>query len=88
MRPQLIVISGPDQGRTISLAEGQTLTIGRGEAVAARLADPHVSRTHCQIEVDGGRFRLSDCGSPGRRRRGTPAPAERDWPVAVRRKSV
>jgi len=65
MQPQLVVISGPDQGRTISLAEGQTLAIGRGESVGARLADPHVSRTHCQIEVDAGRFRLSDRGSRG-----------------------
>jgi hypothetical protein len=29
---QLIVISGPDRGRAISLAEGQTLIIGRGES--------------------------------------------------------
>lgn len=65
MHAQLHVIAGPDQGRTVSLAEGQTLTIGRGEAAAARLGDPHVSRTHCQIEVDAGHFRLSDCGSRG-----------------------
>jgi hypothetical protein len=30
MRPQLIAISGPDQGRVFSLEEGQTLVIGRG----------------------------------------------------------
>ena len=65
MIAQLVVLSGPDQGWTISLAEGQTLTIGRGEAVAARLGDPHVSRTHCRIEVDQGRFRLHDAGSSG-----------------------
>jgi hypothetical protein len=35
VQAQLIVISGPDQGRAISLAEGQTLTIGRGESAAA-----------------------------------------------------
>ena len=67
MLAQLVVIAGPDQGRTISLAEGQTLTIGRGEGVAARLADPHVSRSHCRLEVDGGCFWLHDAGSSGGR---------------------
>jgi serine/threonine protein kinase len=65
MLAQLVVIAGPDQGRTISLAEGQTLTIGRGEAAAARLTDPHASRSHCRLEVDAGRFYLHDSGSSG-----------------------
>ena len=58
MLAQLVVISGPDRGRTISLSEGQTLVLGRGESASAQLNDPHVSRVHCQIEVDGGMFRL------------------------------
>ena len=65
MLAQLAVISGADRGRTISLSEGQTLVLGRGEAASARLNDPHVSRTHCQIEADGGVFRLTDSGSRG-----------------------
>lgn len=65
MPVHLVVISGPDLGRTVSLSEGQSLTIGRGESVAARLADPHVSRTHCRVEVDQGRFCLHDAGSSG-----------------------
>ena len=65
MQPKLIVISGPDKGREFTLEEGQTLIVGRGESTATRLADPQVSRTHCQIEVDGGSFRLSDLKSRG-----------------------
>jgi pSer/pThr/pTyr-binding forkhead associated (FHA) protein len=63
MLAQLVVISGPDQGRTFSLAEGQTLVIGRGETASARLNDPFASRSHCRVEVDGGKYRLTDAGS-------------------------
>ena len=63
MLAQLVVISGPDQGRTFSLEEGQTLVIGRGETASARLNDPFASRSHCRVEVDGGKFRLADAGS-------------------------
>ncbi len=65
MPAQLVVVSGPDQGRTISLEEGQRLVIGRGEAAEARLADPFASRTHCCVEEDRGAFLLSDAGSRG-----------------------
>jgi len=63
MLAQLVVISGPDQGRTIPVEEGQSLLIGRGETASARLADPHVSRSHCRLEVDAGKFRLTDLSS-------------------------
>jgi len=63
MGAQLVVISGPDQGRTIPVEEGQTLFIGRGEGASPRLADPHVSRSHCRLEVDAGKYRLTDLGS-------------------------
>jgi serine/threonine protein kinase len=65
MQPRLVVISGPDRGREFTLDEGQTLIIGRAESTATHLADPRVSRTHCQIEVDDGTFRLSDLKSRG-----------------------
>ncbi len=67
MRPRLVVISGPEQGRAFALEEGQTLAIGRGPSSDTRLTDLKVSRTHCQVQVDGGHFRLTDLGS----RRGT-----------------
>jgi serine/threonine protein kinase len=60
---QLVVVSGPDQGRTFSLEEGQTLVIGRGQSSETRLRDPHVSRTHCQVLFDTGKIVLKDAGS-------------------------
>jgi len=65
MLAQLVVISGPQQGQTFSLDEGRTLAIGRAETTDTRLTDPTVSRTHCQIEIAGGKFRLRDLGSRG-----------------------
>jgi serine/threonine protein kinase len=59
---QLVVVSGPDQGRTFTLNEGQTLVIGRGQATETRLRDPHVSRTHCQVLCDTGKVILKDAG--------------------------
>jgi serine/threonine protein kinase len=61
----LVVIAGPDRGRTFTLLEGQTLTIGRGQATETKLNDPQVSRVHCRLEVDGGTFRLVDQDGAG-----------------------
>lgn len=80
MQARLIVISGPDRGREFVLAQGQTLVIGRGSSTDTRLTDPRVSRTHCQVRVDKGKFRLADLGS----RVGTPVnrtvPLRGLWP--------
>jgi pSer/pThr/pTyr-binding forkhead associated (FHA) protein len=63
MLGQLVVIAGPDEGRSFDLDEGQTLVLGRGEKTDTRLKDPQVSRTHCQVEIKGGEVRLVDSGS-------------------------
>jgi serine/threonine protein kinase len=61
---QLVVIAGPDQGRTFNIAPGQTLVIGRGQTTETKLRDPHVSRTHCQVAFEGDdRIVLRDSGS-------------------------
>jgi len=65
MGPRLIVIAGPDQGRAFALAEGQMLTVGRGPLSNTHLTDPKISRMHCQVQADGGKFRLTDMGSRG-----------------------
>ena len=39
-RLQLVVIAGPDQGRSFTLAEGQAVVIGRGEKTGTKLKDP------------------------------------------------
>ena len=65
MDMQLVVIAGPDQGRSFALADGQTLVIGRGQASNTQLGDPHVSRVHCQMEVEGGKASLTHSGGSG-----------------------
>lgn len=59
----LRVTAGPDQGYTLTVVEGQTLVIGRGQASGSQLRDPHVARVHCQIQMQGGKALLSDSGS-------------------------
>ena len=63
MDMQLIVISGPDQGRTFPLADGQKLAVGRGQASDTQLRDGRISRVHCHVEVEGGRVRLTHSGT-------------------------
>jgi serine/threonine protein kinase len=60
---KLVVVAGPDMGRSFDLQEGQTLVIGRGEKTETRLKDPQVSRVHCQLQVKGGKIILLDSGS-------------------------
>jgi serine/threonine protein kinase len=63
MQRQLIIVGGPEKGRTFSLDDGQTLFIGRGQASDTKINDPQMSRMHCRIQVDGGRTTLFDDGS-------------------------
>ncbi len=56
MPAKLTVISGPDRGRAFDVLDDQKLTIGRGETTNTKLKDPTVSRTHCQITCEAGRF--------------------------------
>ncbi len=65
MRHQLTTIEGPVEGRVFTLADGETLTIGRGKASDTRLRDPRISRIHCQVAIDGDRVLLTDLGSFG-----------------------
>lgn len=63
MPGQLIVVAGPDHGRTFPLEEGQTIVVGRGQNTETKLTDPQVSRVHCRVRLDGGRLHLADAGS-------------------------
>jgi serine/threonine protein kinase len=65
MQRQLIVISGPEKGRTFFLDDGQTLSIGRGKDSNTQINDPRMSRVHCRVAVDGGKTLLTDAGSTG-----------------------
>ena len=70
---QITVIEGPDQGRSFSLDDGSTLTIGRGEKSDTRLDDATVSRVHCEIARHGNTVTLRDLNSSsGTRVNGNP----------------
>ena len=63
MQHQLVIIEGPDAGKTFPLADGQSLTVGRGQASDVRLNDPRVSRIHVRLQVDQGTVVVQDAGS-------------------------
>ena len=63
MTQKLVVIAGPDAGRSFNLESGQHLSIGRGQASDTRINDPRLSRVHCRIEVDEQGPKLIDDGS-------------------------
>ncbi len=58
---QLIVLSGPDEGREASLENGSR--IGRGPASGLRLSDRSISREHARVETREGVWFLVDQGS-------------------------
>jgi pSer/pThr/pTyr-binding forkhead associated (FHA) protein len=62
---QFVVTAGPDQGLVLPLPPADTLLLGRSRAADARLADPHVSRVHCRVEVRGDDVVLVDNDSAG-----------------------
>ncbi len=61
-RCSLVVYSGGDIGRQITLPEGRS-SIGRSAAAKLQIDGPGMSRMHAQIEVHDGRVMLSDLGS-------------------------
>jgi serine/threonine protein kinase len=59
-----LVIVAPDGGtQRVALEPGRTCLIGRGSLATIRVNDPHVSRTHCQIESIGEHWLIEDLGS-------------------------
>ena len=62
MNPRLVAHSGPWKGRTISLTE-QEVVIGRESSAGLCLADLSVSRYHCRIRSEEGRFQIVDLES-------------------------
>jgi pSer/pThr/pTyr-binding forkhead associated (FHA) protein len=65
MTPLLLVVAGPDKGRSFPLPAGQTLQIGRSQSTATRLTDPTVSRVHCEVEWDGRQAVILNISSSG-----------------------
>jgi transcriptional regulator with GAF, ATPase, and Fis domain len=62
LRPRLLVLSGPLKDSTIPLAEGE-VTIGREATNGIAVVDPSVSRKHCLVSWQDGRFRVRDLDS-------------------------
>lgn len=65
MSQKLIIIEGPDAGKSFPLKEGQTLLIGRGQSSHTRLSDPRLSRVHCRLVTSTTGTVLFDENSTG-----------------------
>lgn len=62
-RAVLRVVSGPDAGTVVPLADGASVDIGRRSTAGLRLDDPDVSRLHATVTVRAGVVELVDRGS-------------------------
>ena len=65
MNSRLMVISGPDQGRVLTIPPEGGM-VGRGESCGLRLRDASVSREHFRIGIRDGRPLVIDMGSTNR----------------------
>jgi len=63
--PRLIIVSGVLLGHQIELGE-TPVTIGRSSECTIALPHPSVSRRHCRIWCENGRYRIEDLGSTNR----------------------
>ena len=62
LRCSLVVYSGADTGRQITLEEGRH-TIGRSAAASLQIDGPGMSRLHAEVAVEGASAVLRDLGS-------------------------
>jgi Nif-specific regulatory protein len=56
------VIAGPSKDQIIALPDGEA-TVGRDPANVVAVADPSVSRKHCLLRREDGRFQIKDLDS-------------------------
>ncbi len=62
LQPQLVVVDGPDRGRSYSLNK-DVFTVGRQEVNDLQILAASVSRRHCAIYHQDGSWELRDDGS-------------------------
>lgn len=62
MRPRLLVIAGPSKDLVVALPEGEAM-VGRDPTNLVALADASVSRKHCLLRREDGRFQIRDLDS-------------------------
>src|SRR5438105_1694465 len=63
MFAKLLVIAGPEQGKTFEVVANVPLVIGRSREADGRLSDPRVSPFHCRVEVRKGQLFATDLDS-------------------------
>jgi len=60
---KLVFQNGPYAGKSVSLLEGKSITLGRNRDIELPLPDLKLSRRHCQITLRSGKGILGDLGS-------------------------
>lgn len=60
---KLTIINGPNQGRTLPLAEGHRLVVGRCASCDFPIMDPRMSRQHFALEEIGHVWIIRDLSS-------------------------
>ncbi len=60
---ELMVVAGPDRGRSLPLEPGKTYSVGKDPACDLLLSDPDVSRRHLELVVHADRIAVRDLGS-------------------------
>jgi serine/threonine protein kinase len=65
MSLQFAIIAGPDKDKVFTLQAGSNLMLGRRSDSFYHLTDGRVSRSHCQVLLEGDRVTLIDNSSSG-----------------------
>src|SRR5436190_20791892 len=63
MFAKLLVIAGPDRGKSFEVVQALPLVLGRSREADARLNDPRVSPLHCQVSVRDRQIFVADMDS-------------------------
>src|SRR5439155_4181633 len=63
MIAKLVVIAGPEVGKTFEVVPNVPLVIGRSRESDGRITDPRVSPFHCRVEVRNGQLFAVDLDS-------------------------
>ena len=80
-----LTLSGGSGGRGARTLSAGTLSIGRGERNDWVLPDPdrHLSKTHCVISLEAGRWILTDLSTNGLHINGAREPTQRDSRIVL-----
>jgi serine/threonine protein kinase len=62
---QLVVVAGPDKDRVLTVQPGPDLMLGRSAQSYYRVNDPRVSRSHCQVLLEGEQVSVVCNGGSG-----------------------